>query len=118
MVFFEARDQDIYGQTLVADVVLNRVEDSHFPKDVCSVVYEPHQFSFTEEPHKSLFHVSDKLAAATAVVVAYNALSDDYRLTEATHYHTSKVTPEWSDSYDVLGKYGDHVFYRCVGNTC
>ena len=48
-IFFEARDQQITGQELVAEVVINWVEHERFPDDVCSVVYQPKAFSFTHD---------------------------------------------------------------------
>ena len=48
-IFFEARDQPLDGMMGVADVVMNRVESDRWPDDVCSVVYQSRQFSFTHD---------------------------------------------------------------------
>ena len=37
-VYFEARNDTMVGQYAVAQVVINRVQSSKFPNDVCSVV--------------------------------------------------------------------------------
>ena len=37
-VYFEARNDSMVGQYAVAQVVMNRVQSSKFPDDVCSVV--------------------------------------------------------------------------------
>jgi hypothetical protein len=39
-VYFEARNEAARGQQAVAQVVLNRVFSPHYPKDICSVVYQ------------------------------------------------------------------------------
>jgi hypothetical protein len=39
-IYFEARAEPVRGQQAVAQVVLNRVFSPHYPKDVCSVVYQ------------------------------------------------------------------------------
>ena len=36
-MFFEARNEDIMGQIMVADVTMNRVESNHYPDNVCDV---------------------------------------------------------------------------------
>ena len=41
----EAGNQDLMGQQLVADVILNRVEDPRFPSTIEEVIYSPGQFS-------------------------------------------------------------------------
>ena len=37
-VYHESRSEDLRGQVAVANVTLNRVADSKWPNDVCSVV--------------------------------------------------------------------------------
>ena len=37
-IYFEARGEPFVGQSAVAHVVLNRVQDARFPNDICSVV--------------------------------------------------------------------------------
>ena len=37
-IYHEARNQSIVGQVAVAEVVMNRVEDSRFPDTICEVV--------------------------------------------------------------------------------
>lgn len=41
----EAEGECEYGQRLVIDTILNRVDDSHFPDTVHEVVYQKNQFS-------------------------------------------------------------------------
>lgn len=45
-IFFEARGEDIYGKIMVADVVINRAKGNNLPS-LCSVIYQHHQFSWT-----------------------------------------------------------------------
>ena len=52
-VYYEARSEDAKGQMAVAEVVMNRVKNPHFPKTVCGVVFQGQyrntgcQFTFT-----------------------------------------------------------------------
>ncbi len=41
----EAGNQSEYGQRLVCDVVLNRVDDADFPDNIWDVIEQPNQFS-------------------------------------------------------------------------
>ena len=39
-IYFEAKSEPLAGQYAVADVVLNRVNDTRYPNTICEVVYE------------------------------------------------------------------------------
>jgi len=119
-IFFEARDQQITGQELVAEVVINRVEHERFPDDVCSVVYQPKAFSFTHDGKSDdMDHYQghqDTIAKGLAVELASDYLVGGKRLgATSTHYHTLEVSPFWADAFLVDGVFGDHVFYTCEG---
>lgn len=45
IVHAEAGNQDLLGRRLVADVVLNRVDNEAFPDTVYEVIYQPGQFT-------------------------------------------------------------------------
>ena len=111
-IYYEARNQPIEGQIAVAEVILNRVDDSRYPDNVCGVVWERKQFSFThdgrvENPqHEVWFDIH---------LLAENILEDPevYLLGHgATHYHADYVDPYWASELDLVGKIGDHIFYR------
>lgn len=45
----EAEGESEYGQRLVIDTILNRVESEHFPDSVYDVIYQKNQFSCTTD---------------------------------------------------------------------
>ena len=45
VVYAEAGTQGLYGQQLVVDVILNRIDSPRFPNDLISVLNQPCQFS-------------------------------------------------------------------------
>lgn len=45
----EAEGESEYGQRLVIDTILNRVENSHYPDNVYDVIYQKSQFSCTTD---------------------------------------------------------------------
>lgn len=120
-VYYEARSEGLEGQRAVAQVVLNRVRHSAFPKSVCGVVYQGSgrrtgcQFSFTCDG--SLRGARDREAWLEARRVATTALAggvyDPVGL--ATHYHTTAIRPWWASAMRPAVTVGAHIFYRWRG---
>lgn len=103
-VYHEARGEPVDGQFAVAAVTLNRVMDPRFPDDLCDVVYEPDQFSWTADPAPIL----EPEAFALAMEIAFEAKPDPVL---GTHYHTTSITPYWAPSKVLSGQIGNHRFY-------
>jgi len=114
-VFFEARAEPLDGQMFVAETIMNRVEDSRYPNNVCDVVYEKKAFSFTHDGKSdNMFKYDtyyDQEAQAIAISIAYKAYYRGSPITTATHYHAVGVKPFWRKYYDKEGRIGNHVFY-------
>lgn len=110
-IYFESKGEPLEGQLAVAQVVLNRVENGRFGKDVCSVVTAPKQFSFVVRGE--LPPPSDKKAWETARAVAMIAATDSWTdvVSNATHFHATRVSPNWRGLKRVA-LIGNHVFYR------
>jgi len=129
-IYHEARGSNFADQAAVADVVLNRVDDSRYPNSVCNVVYDGrHKPSWkTGEPvpirNQCQFSwycdgksddPKDTDAWRTAQQTAYMMMAyNDFRgITEgATHYHANYVTPSWARGFQLIGRIGDHIYYR------
>ncbi len=115
-IYFEARGEDLMGQRAVAQVVINRTEDSRYPSTVCGVVWEPKQFSFTHDGKSDNYrkynsNVFDRQAIDIAETIAKSVLKGDRIGLTSTHYHTTSVSPYWAKSYHRDGRIGTHVFY-------
>jgi len=130
-VYHEAKNQSIVGQAAVAEVVMNRVQDSRYPNTVCEVVKQgPHRPSWKdpnkEHPirHKCQFSwycdgksdepKDDKhwhQAKEIARLVLYDRIVID--VTEgATHYHATYVKPAWARTKTRTTRIESHIFYR------
>jgi spore germination cell wall hydrolase CwlJ-like protein len=122
-VYYEARSESTRGQMAVAEVVMNRVNDSRFPKTVCGVVYQGQtrevgcQFTFTCDG--SLRIAPSGLAWDRARDIALHvALGLNKPVTNhATHYHTDYVNPYWSPGMVQTASVGQHIFYRFPKTT-
>lgn len=110
-IYFEARDQPIDGQIMVAEVTLNRVADPGFPDTVCEVVWQPGAFSWTHDGKSD--KPKDLQSFAQAVILANDILNDNSILlgTDATFYHEKSIHPYWADHFVQVGRVGDHIFY-------
>lgn len=121
--YYEARGEGRDGMRAVAQVVLNRARHPAFPKSVCGVVFQGAgrrtgcQFSFTCDG--SMRGGVNRAAWNRAREVASNALSGDVyaNVGNATHFHTTGVSPQWRNSLIRVGQVGDHLFYRFGGRS-
>lgn len=126
-VYFEAGNQSIAGQLAVALVTLNRVNDSRFPRTICSVVTQgsmadPNknvgrrcQFSWycngkSNNPNKN----SKTWATAQQVAAdAHKMFHKGLDITNgATHFHATYVRPGWAKTLQRVAIIDDHIFYK------
>ena len=141
-IYYESRSDNLAGQYAVADVVLNRVQDSRYPDTICDVIKQgPVRESWKTKQHEDLPDVEriylpirhmcqfswycdgksddpkDETGWAQAQYVAGAIMySGKYRgITEgATHYHATYVRPKWrlDRGMNHIGRIGSHIFYR------
>lgn len=117
-LYFEARGETAPGLFAVAEVILNRVDDSYYPDTVCGVINQGYgglyqcQFTYTCDGIAEVIH---EPRAYRRVGKVARAMLDGAprRLTDgATHYHTNYVSPSWADVFTRTATIGDHYFYR------
>ncbi len=127
-IYFETRAVSLADAMAVSDVVLNRVNHTSFPNNICSVVYQAKKDSngFPKR-HKCQFSwycdgKSDVPKDITAWDRSRKFARDIYTygsyvgITEgSTHYHATYVKPNWSRHLDRIARIGSHIFYRMKG---
>ena len=119
-IYYEARGSNLADKAAVADVVLNRVEDTRYPNTVCDVVHDGYrkgrrdcQFSWYCDGKSDTPRDQDRWFEAQ--MISWGMLEfDKYRgISEgATHYHATYVSPRWAKSLQMVGRIGAHIFYR------
>ncbi len=113
-IYFEARNESIQGQILVALVTIQRVEDPRWPSDVCGVVYDNKQFSWYSDGLSD--NPKNKRKFVRSLLVASAILSPDTSMEDftynATHYHADYVNPRWAQHMIRLVKVDTHIAYR------
>lgn len=111
-IYFESKGEPLEGQLAVAEVVINRAQSGKYPKTLCGVVKQRHQFSFVRGGR---FPPIQKASAAwrKAVAIAHIALRDlaDSRASNALFFHAKYVRPGWRGLTRVASV-GNHIFYR------
>jgi spore germination cell wall hydrolase CwlJ-like protein len=116
-IYFEARGESLLGQEFVAWVTLNRVQNSDFPNDICAVIWQSRQFSWThdgksDEPKAGAAWTTAQMIADD-VIHAYGVERDP---TEgSTYFHADYVTPAWAKRFDRVVQVDRHIFYADNG---
>lgn len=114
-IYYEARGEPYEGQVAVTKVVLNRARIKG--RDVCSEIYAPYQFSWTNG-----FRIPPNASDPSwieAQQVAQTSYSQKDPTGGALWYHHKGITPWWVWNKVVTARIGDHVFYKCKkGYTC
>ena len=114
-IYYEARGEPVEGQVAVAHVTMNRVDEEHWPDDICSVVYESKQFSWTFKVKNQT--PRDLKSWKTAVTIARDVMignTTDPTL-GAQFYHAGYVNPTWNKEMEVSKVIGSHIFYKWDG---
>ena len=92
--------------------------DPRFPENVCGVVYEPKQFSWTHDgisDDPDLSRYPDKKAWQYILEFSRGFLENFKYIEDPTegslYYHSNSVDPSWRDNFEVAVEIGGHVFY-------
>jgi spore germination cell wall hydrolase CwlJ-like protein len=114
-VYHEARDQSLLGQAAVAHVTLNRVHSPAYPDSVCDVVWQPDQFSWTQDGRSDRMTDLDATGKAVDIALAASRGKIKDPTGGALHFYAhDKVRPYWSNrGYRLV--VGEHTFVRLVG---
>lgn len=124
-LFFEARGESELGMKAVAAVTYNRAKHKNYPDEVCDVVFQPKQFSWTHQidygtiiavmkGDASSFSQRDQRKLKIAEKIAKLSRKELQKaLPYATiFYHSKKVKPFWAGSKKRVAVLGNHVFYK------
>jgi len=117
-IFFEGRGEDLMGKVAIAEVTMNRVESPKHPNNICAVVWDKKQFSWThdgkhDDPTRFKAKV-DRIAWRDSQLIAQMVIDNEINLDVkgATHYHADYVEPYWAKHHTMLFKLGTHIFYK------
>ena len=98
----------------VAQVTINRMKSPQYKDTVCSVVFEPYQFSWANY-HGRRWTTPRGENWQEAKRIARDVLENGKRihgLDDALFYHATYVRPSWSRKFDRVTRIGLHIFYE------
>ena len=108
----EAGNCDIEGRVMVANVILNRVEDDAFPNTITKVVYQKHQFSPVGNGSIKRCRVTAETVEAVERALSGEDLTDG-ALYFMNRRASSRKNASWFDRHlEFLFKHGNHEFFR------
>jgi spore germination cell wall hydrolase CwlJ-like protein len=119
-IYWEARGEGDAGMQAVANVVMNRLRHTGFPKTICGVVTQGReqgacQFSWWCDGQGDNAEEQESYTLAKEIArKALNRQLDD-RTNGALYYHHQRLTPSWSEEYIRTVEVGAHVFYKPAG---
>lgn len=118
-IYHEARGESLAGKLAVAFVTINRLKSGRYPNNIYNVVWQKHQFSWTNDGKSD--KVYDKEAWFAAIHEANYVLGikdKDYSYIDITegsmYYHTKKVKPKWSIGKKPVVTIDNHMFYNNI----
>ena len=117
----EARGETKAGKEAIASVILNRLKKpGRFGGTIEDVCRKPFQFSCWNDndpnlPKLKKVNLNDSNFAECVSIakVAVNGLLDDSTV-GADHYHTTGVSPNWSQGKTPCVKIGTHLFFNNI----
>ena len=105
LVEAEASSEDLYGKTLVADVVVNRIYSDIFPDTLSEVIHDEGQFDPVDNGYIDYVEPSHDAKCA-----AMRALKrEDY--SDGALYFQKSAVEKWGDKVFLM-RYGNHSFYK------
>lgn len=111
-IYHEARGETKSGMEAIAWVTLNRANHPSYPNEICNVVYQKSQFSWTSKKDKIPY---ERESWEKAIEIAEYVLDEqnNYDPTNgALFFHNKNIKPYWADRLRKTEKIGNHIFYR------
>jgi spore germination cell wall hydrolase CwlJ-like protein len=113
-IYHEAGSEPTLGKYAVAQVTINRMKSPKYKDTVCSVVFEPYQFSWANY-HGRRWTTPKGESWREAKRIARDVLENNKRIhgmSDVLFYHATYVRPYWASRKDKLIKIGLHIFYE------
>jgi len=108
----EAGNQDIIGRMLVANVIINRVNNSYFPNTILEVIFQNDGNVYQFEPIKNGYYYSVTISELTKEAVEKVLKGEDYSM-GALYFTRSSSKDSWfNTSLTKLFMHGAHYFYK------
>ena len=124
-IYYESRGESVKGMKAVAAVTINRLKHKNYPADMCSVVFQKKQFSWThQQKYSTIISVLDadvtgmqkkdelKFHQAREIAAMHHDELTKMLPKNTIFYHTHKVKPKWAAFKVRVASVGNHLFYK------
>jgi N-acetylmuramoyl-L-alanine amidase len=110
-IYFEARNQSTAGHEYIGYVTMNRLKHSKFPNNICKVIWQNAQFSWTHDGKPdTIYNIKAwKRAVMAGNYVINNPTKDPTK--GSLYYHAKYVKPYWAAYMQQVAILDDHIFY-------
>ena len=107
-IYYEARGECLECRYAVGRVVLNRVNDARWGDNICEVIYQPAQFSWTADTNRKLDYAD---AWEDSKHIARDLIDNDaFSHFDALYFHSGGA-PEWAKRVKFYKQKDNHIFY-------
>jgi N-acetylmuramoyl-L-alanine amidase len=113
-MYHEARGEGHDGMQMVGEVTLNRMYHTAYPDNICDVVYQRRQFSWTHMKRDHTPHDQELWELSLELAEALLNGEIEYFDNGATHFLNPRLVtrmPRWTRIYETVGQVGNHRFY-------
>lgn len=117
-IYMEAGVESIEGKLAVGVVTMNRVKSNLFPKDICEVVYQSKQFSWTNDTPQNIRNLKhiNRVQYNESYRVAKKILIEKFDidgLNGVLYYYADYISePVWAKNMTQVMKIGRHKFLK------
>ncbi len=105
VIYAESRGEPFVGQVGVGAVLLNRLEDSRFPKNLSQIIFTQGEFCTVRDGQIWKTPNQQALQAARLAVAGWDPTGGAIYF-----YNPAKTTSHWIWSRPIVNKIGNHIF--------
>jgi len=109
-IYFEARGEGPEGWKVVMATIYTRVMSTDYPDTVHDVIWQPSQFSWTQDDKSDV--PKNKEVFRRILTWVQQQSPKELAKMGVTHYHSASIRPYWANHLAFLGKVGNHLLYR------
>ncbi|NLW47404.1 MAG: spore cortex-lytic enzyme [Firmicutes bacterium] len=105
VIYAESRGEPIQGQVAVGAVLLNRLKDKRFPKNLSQIIFKKGEFCTVRDGQIWKTPDQEAIKAARLAVAGWDPTDGALYF-----YNPAKTTSRWIWSRPVVNKIGNHIF--------
>lgn len=105
VIYAESRGEPFKGQVAVGAVLLNRLEDSRFPKNLSQIIFKQGEFCTVRDGQIWKTPNQQAVQAARLAVAGWDPTGGALYF-----YNPAKTTSRWIWSRPIVNKIGNHIF--------